>query len=113
MRFTRCSCASIKAVKAFCEVGFSTGGALFCCSFWVGGGGSTGVAEGGFWGGESRVGKTDFKKLSKPKASIRKKPPKFQNFSGKIIKTTLFSIALIDNLIYNKICVNNVGSCTL
>jgi len=113
MRFTRCSCASIKAVKAFCEVGFSTGGALFCCSFWVGGGGSTGVAEGGFWGGESRVGKTDFKKLSKPKASIRKKPPKFQNFSGKIIKTTLFSIALIDNLIYNRICVNIVEQYTL
>ena len=50
----------------------------------------------------------DLNKSNKPKDS---KIKNLQNlkFYGKIRKKAAFSIALIDNLIYNRICVNIVG----
>ena len=37
---------------------------------------------------------------------------KYKNFQAKIPKSEAFSIALIDKLIYNRICVSIVGKCT-
>lgn len=37
---------------------------------------------------------------------------KYKNFQAKIAKSKAFSIALIDKLIYNRICVSIVGKCT-
>lgn len=113
MCFIRASCAAIKAVKAFCVVEDSAGGTLFCGRSGSIRCGVSSETGGGEAVGASSAGKTDFRKCNRPKGSIAKKPPKFQNFSGKITKRALFSIALIDNLSYNRICVNIVEQYTL
>jgi len=42
---------------------------------------------------------------------MQKNLQKYKNFQAKFTKTQAFSIALIDKLIYNRICVNSVGLC--
>jgi hypothetical protein len=60
-----------------------------------------------FYGVGSRV----FNKSNNPKGSIEKFLQKYKNFQAKIPKNQAFSIALIDKLIYNRICVNIVDKC--
>ena len=64
---------------------------------------------GEFWSGEGIVARTDLSKLNNPKGSKIKNPPKYKKFLQKPRKRTAFLIALIDNLSYNRICVNSVG----
>ena len=52
-------------------------------------------------------------KFISPKASISEKISKNLNFTEISKKNGAFSFALIDKLIYNRICVNRVGKCTL
>ena len=57
----------------------------------------------------SACGKRVESKLSKPKGSIVKNLQFYKKFQAKILKSAVFSIALIDKLIYNRICVSIVG----
>ena len=66
-------------------------------------------ASTGFEGVESKFSS----KLNNPKVSIIKKSPKIKKIPQINEKNELFLIALIDDLIYNRICVNIVGKCTL
>ena len=125
--FARASCRSIKAQHALADgvggVGLGTGFAVFPWEFAVECGVSAqefavgddevaGEAVGGLSSAFPPSGSRVLSKSNKPKGSMKKILQKYKNFQAKIAKSKVFSIALIDKLIYNRICVNIVGKCT-
>ena len=93
--------------QALCDGGggFSVGALVFL-------GGGWGVFCGAESAGSFVLGNRVLSKLNKPKGSMETNLQKYKNFQAKIRKSKAFSIALIDKLIYNRICVSIVGKCT-
>ena len=67
-----------------------------------------GVGGGDGFSAFCAVGSKVFNKSNNPKGSMEKILQKYKNFQAKIPKNQAFSIALIDKLIYNRICVSIV-----
>ncbi len=112
MRFARSSWLWIKSKNAL--GGAVSGGGSVACA--LGGGLGCSGADGGASGLDGAFSaplgaSKDLNKSNNPKDS---KIKNLQNlkFYGKIHKKSVFSIALIDDLIYNRICVSIIGPCT-